>query len=123
MEQTKPVSQPKPSAPGPIEYLRSIYTLLTSPYTPPDLKSAIRGSFATMGGLAMITSAVDTEGVRGSWLVEYINEAKISDEDAIKLLRVHLSKARQSLGNDREGGWLMELINMVIGSEGKGKAT
>jgi len=122
--EARPVSQPaKPSTPSPIEYLRSIYTLLTSPYTPPDLKSAIRGSFTTVGGLAMITSAVDTEGVRGSWLVEYINEAKVSEEDAIKLLKVHLSKARQSLGNDRERDWLMELINMVIGGEGKGKAT
>ena len=106
-----------------LDYLRSIYNLLSSPRTPPDLKSAIVGSFSTVGGLAMIASAVDTEGVRGSWLVDYIKEARVSDEDAVKLLRVHLTRARQSLGNDRERDWLVKLISMVIGGEDKGKAT
>jgi len=109
-----------------LDYLRSIYNLLSSNRTPPDLKSAIIGSFTTVGGLAMIASAVDTEGVRGSWLVDYIKEAKVSDEDAIRLLKVHLTKARQSLANltsDRERDWLVKLISMVIGSEAEGKAT
>jgi hypothetical protein len=108
-----------------LDYLRSIYTLLSSPRTPPDVKSAIVGSFTTVGGLAMIASAVDTEGVRGQWLVDYIKEARVSDEDAIRLLRVHLTRARQSLGNlagDRERDWLVKLISMVIGGEDKGKA-
>jgi len=108
-----------------LDYLRSIYNLLSSPRTPPDLKSAIVGSFSTVGGLAMIASAVDTEGVRGSWLVDYIKEARVSDEDAIRLLKVHLTRARQSLANlsDRERDWLVKLISMVIGGEDKGKAT
>jgi len=108
-----------------LEYLRSIYNLLSSPRTPPDVKSAIIGSFTTTGGLAMIASAVDTEGVRGSWLVDYIKEARVSDEDAIRLLKVHLTRARQSLANlasDRERDWLVKLISMVIGGEDKGKA-
>jgi len=106
-----------------LDYLRSIYNLLSSPRTPPDLKSAIVGSFSTVGGLAMIAGSVDTEGVRGSWLVDYIKEARVSDEDAIRLLKVHLTRARQSLGNDRERDWLVKLISMVIGGEDKGKAT
>jgi hypothetical protein len=106
-----------------MEYLRSIYTLLSSPRTPPDVKSAIIGSFSTTGGLAMIASAVDTEGVRGSWLVDYIKEARVGDEDAIRLLKVHLTRARQSLASDRERDWLVKLISMVIGGEDKGKAT
>jgi hypothetical protein len=106
-----------------MEYLRSIYNLLSSPRTPPDLKSAIIGSFTTVGGLAMIAGSVDTEGVRGSWLVDYIKEAKISDEDATRLLKVHLTRARQSLAGDRERDWLVKLISMVIGGEDKGKAT
>jgi len=106
-----------------LDYLRSIYNLLSSPRTPPDLKSAIVGSFTTVGGLSMIAGSVDTEGVRGSWLVDYIKEAKISDEDAVRLLKVHLTRARQSLGNDRERDWLVKLISMVIGGEDKGKAT
>jgi len=115
----------KPAPQADLEYLRSIYNLLSSPRTPPDLKSAIIGSFSTVGGLAMIASAVDTEGVRGSWLVDYIKEAKVSDEDAVRLLKVHLTRARQSLGNlsDRERDWLAKLISMVIGGEDKGKAT
>ena len=117
------VQRPAPQAD--MEYLRSIYNLLSSPRTPPDLKSAIIGSFSTVGGLAMIASAVDTEGVRGSWLVDYIKEAKVSDEDAVRLLKVHLTRARQSLGNlsDRERDWLVKLISMVIGGEAEGKAT
>jgi hypothetical protein len=108
-----------------MEYLRSIYNLLSSPRTPPDVKSAIIGSFTTVGGLAMIAGSVDTEGVRGSWLVDYIKEAKVSDEDATRLLKVHLTRARQSLANlsDRERDWLVKLISMVIGGEDKGKAT
>ena len=106
-----------------LDYLRSIYNLLSSPRTPPDVKSAIVGSFTTVGGLAMIAGSVDTEGVRGSWLVDYIKEARVSDEDAIRLLKVHLTRARQSLGNDRERDWLVKLISMVIGGEDKGKAT
>ena len=70
----------------------------------------------------MIAGSVDTEGVRGSWLVDYIKEAKVSDEDAIRLLKVHLTRARQSLANDRERDWLVKLISMVIGGEDKGKA-
>jgi hypothetical protein len=124
-EQSQAQAQAQRPVTTDMEYLRSIYNLLSSPRTPPDLKSAIIGSFTTTGGLAMIASAVDTEGVRGSWLVDYIKEAKISDEDAIRLLKVHLTRARQSLANlsDRERDWLVKLIGMVIGGEDKGKAT
>jgi hypothetical protein len=120
--EAKPTQPAKPVTQTDLEYLRSIYNILSSPRTPPDLKSAIIGSFSTVGGLAMIAGSVDTEGVKGSWLVDYINEAKVSEEDAIKLLKVHLNRARQALAGDREGGWLRELINMVVGGEGKGKA-
>jgi hypothetical protein len=122
-EQSQAQAQAQKPVTTDLDYLRSIYTLLSSPRTPPDLKSAIVGSFTTVGGLAMIASAVDTEGVRGSWLVDYIKEARVSDEDAIRLLKVHLTRARQSLGNDRERDWLVKLISMVIGGEDKGKAT
>ena len=124
-EQNQAQAQAQKPVTTDMEYLRSIYNLLSSPRTPPDLKSAIVGSFTTVGGLAMIASAVDTEGVRGSWLVDYIKEAKISDEDAVRLLKVHLTRARQSLANlnDRERDWLVKLISMVIGGEDKGKAT
>ena len=115
-------TQQKPATTD-LEYLRSIYNLLSSPRTPPDLKSAIIGSFTTVGGLAMIAGSVDTEGVRGSWLVDYIKEAKVSDEDAVRLLKVHLTRARQSLAGGREGDWLVKLISMVIGGEAEGKAT
>jgi hypothetical protein len=115
-------TQQKPATTD-LDYLRSIYNLLSSPRTPPDLKSAIIGSFTTVGGLAMIAGSVDTEGVRGSWLVDYIKEAKVSDEDAVRLLRVHLTRARQSLAGDRERDWLVKLISMVIGGEAEGKAT
>jgi len=125
-EQSQTQAQPqKPVTQSDLEYLKSIYNLLSSPRTPPDLKSAIIGSFTTVGGLAMIAGSVDTEGVRGSWLVDYIKEAKVSDEDAIRLLKVHLTRARQSLANlagDRERDWLPRLISMVIGGEDKGKA-
>ena len=122
-QQSQAQAQAQKPATTDMDYLRSIYNLLSSPRTPPDLKSAIVGSFTTVGGLAMIAGSVDTEGVRGSWLVDYIKEARVSDEDAIRLLKVHLTRARQSLGNDRERDWLVKLISMVIGGEDKGKAT
>jgi hypothetical protein len=122
-EQNQAQAQAQKPATTDLDYLRSIYNLLSSPRTPPDLKSAIVGSFTTVGGLAMIAGSVDTEGVRGSWLVDYIKEARVSDEDAVRLLKVHLTRARQSLGNDRERDWLVKLISMVIGGEDKGKAT
>jgi len=122
-EQSQAQAQAQKPVTTDMDYLRSIYNLLSSPRTPPDLKSAIVGSFTTVGGLAMIAGSVDTEGVRGSWLVDYIKEARVSDEDAIRLLKVHLTRARQSLGNDRERDWLVKLISMVIGGEDKGKAT
>jgi len=122
-QQNQAQAQAQKPATTDLDYLRSIYNLLSSPRTPPDVKSAIIGSFTTVGGLSMIASAVDTEGVRGSWLVDYIKEARVSDEDAIRLLKVHLTRARQSLGNDRERDWLVKLISMVIGGEDKGKAT
>jgi len=122
-EQSQTQAQAQKPVTTDLDYLRSIYTLLSSPRTPPDVKSAIVGSFTTVGGLSMIAGSVDTEGVRGSWLVDYIKEARVSDEDAIRLLKVHLTRARQSLGNDRERDWLAKLISMVIGGEDKGKAT
>ena len=122
-EQNQAQAQAQRPATTDLDYLRSIYTLLSSPRTPPDVKSAIVGSFSTVGGLAMIAGSVDTEGVRGSWLVDYIKEARVSDEDAVRLLKVHLTRARQSLANDRERDWLVKLISMVIGGEDKGKAT
>jgi hypothetical protein len=124
-EQNQAQAQAQRPATTDMDYLRSIYNLLSSPRTPPDLKSAIIGSFTTVGGLAMIAGSVDTEGVRGSWLVDYIKEARVGDEDAIRLLKVHLTRARQSLANlsDRERDWLVKLIGMVIGGEDKGKAT
>jgi hypothetical protein len=119
-EQQAQAQKPVPQAD--MDYLRSIYNLLSSPRTPPDLKSAIIGSFTTVGGLAMIAGSVDTPGVRGSWLVDYINEAKVSEDNAIRLLKVHLARARQALAGDRERDWLVKLIEMVIGGEDKGKA-
>ena len=122
-QQSQAQAQAQKPATTDLDYLRSIYNLLSSPRTPPDLKSAIRGSFSTVGGLAMIAGSVDTPGVRGSWLVDYINEAKVSEDNAIRLLKVHLTRARQSLVGDRERDWLVKLIEMVIGGEDKGKAT
>ena len=121
-EQSQAQAQAQKPVTTDLDYLRSIYNLLSSPRTPPDVKSAIVGSFTTVGGLAMIAGSVDTEGVRGSWLVDYIKEARVSDEDAVRLLKVHLTRARQSLASDRERDWLVKLISMVIGGEDKGKA-
>jgi len=121
-EQNQAQAQAQKPVTTDLDYLRSIYNLLSSPRTPPDVKSAIIGSFTTVGGLSMIAGSVDTEGVRGSWLVDYIKEARVSDEDAVRLLKVHLTRARQSLASDRERDWLVKLISMVIGGEDKGKA-
>ncbi len=118
LEQTKPVSQPKPSAPSPIEYLKALYLLLNYQYTGLDLKSAILGTLRTPQGLLTIAGAINVNGLSGERLVELLRKANVPEDCQARLLTALLTEARQGVEP-----WLAELINMVIGGEGKGKAT
>ena len=119
LEQTKPVTQPaKPSAPSPLEYLKALYLLLNYQYTGLDLKSAILGTLRTPQGLLTIAGAINIDGLNGERLVELLRKANVPEDCQARLLMALLIEARQGVEP-----WLAELINMVIGGEGKGKAT
>ena len=119
LEQTKPVAQPaKPSAPSPIEYLKALYLLLNYQYTGLDLKSAILGTLRTPQGLLTIAGAINVNGLSGERLVELLRKANVPEDCQARLLMALLIEARQGVEP-----WLAELISMVIGGEGKGKAT
>jgi len=119
LEATKPVAQPaKPSAPSPIEYLKALYLLLNYQYTGFDLRSAILGTLRTPQGLLTIAGAISVNGLNGEKLVELLRKANVPEDCQARLLTALLTEARQGVEP-----WLAELINMVIGGEGKGKAT
>jgi len=119
LEQTKPVAQPaKPSTPSPLEYLKALYLLLNYQYTGLDLKSAILGTLRTPQGLLTIAGAINVNGLSGERLVELLRKANVPEDCQARLLTALLTEARQGVEP-----WLAELINMVIGGEGKGKAT
>jgi hypothetical protein len=119
LEQTKPASQPtKPSAPSPLEYLKALYLLLSYQDTGLDLRSAILGTLRTPQGLLKLASAINIDGLSGGRLVELLRKANVPEECQARLLTALLIEARQGVEP-----WLAELIGMVIGGEGKGKAT
>jgi len=118
-EATKPAAQPaKPSTPSPLEYLKALYLLLNYQYTGLDLKSAILGTLRAPQGLLTIASAISVNGLSGEKLVELLKKANVPEDCQARLLMALLIEARQGVEP-----WLAELINMVIGSEGKDKAT
>jgi len=119
LEQTKPVSQPaKPSAPSPIEVLKALYLLLKYEDTGLDLRSAVLGTLRSPQGLLKIARAINIDGLNGERLVELLRKANVPEDCQARLLTALLTEARQGVEP-----WLAELINMVIGGEGKDKAT
>ncbi|WP_156519713.1 hypothetical protein [Caldivirga sp. MU80] len=117
LEQTKPMSQPaKSSAPSPIEYLKALYLLLSYQDTGLDLRSAILGTLRTPQGLLKLASAINIDGLSGERLVELLRKANVPEDCQARLLTALLIEARQGVEP-----WLAELINMVIGGEGKAK--
>ena len=116
LEQTKPVGQPKPSAPSPLEYLKALYLLLSYQDTGLDLRSAILGTLRTPQGLLKLASAINIDGLSGERLVELLRKANVPEDCQARLLTALLTEARQGVEP-----WLAELINMVIGGEGKAK--
>jgi hypothetical protein len=119
LEPTKPVSQPaKPSTPSPIEVLKALYLLLKYEDTGLDLRSAVLGTLRSPQGLLKIARAINIDGLNGERLVELLKRANVPEDCQARLLTELLTEARQGVEP-----WLAELINMVIGSEGKDKAT
>jgi hypothetical protein len=119
LEPTKPASQPtKPSTPSPLEYLKALYLLLSYQDTGLDLRSAILGTLRTPQGLLKLANAINIDGLSGEKLVELLRKANVPEDCQARLLTALLIEARQGVEP-----WLAELINMVIGSEGKDKAT
>ena len=118
-EPTKPVSQPtKPSTPSPIEVLKALYLLLKYEDTGLDLRSAVLGTLRSPQGLLKIARAINIDGLSGEKLVELLKRANVPEDCQARLLTELLTEARQGVEP-----WLAELISMVIGGEGKGKAT
>jgi len=118
-EPTKPVSQPaKSSTPSPIEVLKALYLLLKYEDTGLDLRSAVLGTLRSPQGLLKIARAINIDGLNGERLVELLKRANVPEDCQARLLTELLTEARQGVEP-----WLAELISMVIGSEGKDKAT
>ncbi|MFP3218814.1 MAG: hypothetical protein RXQ99_09515 [Acidianus sp.] len=108
---------------GNLDFLHHLHSLYNYPYTPQDLKSAIKASLTSVQGLVMLASAIDLPGLSGERLVGILNRARVGDDARVGILVEFLTEARQVIaGGDRDRGWLRDLIDMVIGGEGKGKA-